>query len=655
VLDATSEVRRPLVYATLISLMAVAPIVVMQGRPGAFFEPLALSYALAVAAAMVVAMTVAPALSLLLFSAGGSGSTGSPLIERLRPRYAGALERFTRRPRTAFIAAGACLLAGLVAIPLLSVSLIPSFKDRDVLVALEGAPGSSGERMTRVAADLGRDLRALPGVENVGAHIGRAVGGDQRVDVNSAGVWVSLESGAERDDTVRRIEDVAGRVPAVRSDVRSSTDERISDVGALVRGDNRASGDGLSVLTGADRPLVARVYGQDLDQLRTEAEKVRGAMAGVDGVTAPRVEAEREQPNLVIEVDLAKAQREGIKPGDVRRAEAALLQGIHVGSVFEKQKVFDVLVVGVPATRRSVADVRNLLIDRPEGGHVRLGQVADVRIQQTPVAIDREAVSRHLDVTADVRGRSVGDVAGDVRTRIAGLSFPLEYHAEVLEETTGEEIGGLGILAFALVGAIATFLLFQAAFRSWGVAAMAFALLPVSLVGGVLAALIARAELSLGSLIGFLALFGIAARTSLLSLRYLQGVGGDNSPGFGAALVRRRAQARLGPIATTATALALLALPLIVLGTRPGLELLHPMAVVLLGGIVSTTFVSLFLLPALYPRVGGAPRADLDRETVRVTQFSGTEPPGEPAGAPVPAEGAGNGPGSPVRAHESEG
>jgi Cu/Ag efflux pump CusA len=250
------------------------------------------------------------------------------------------------------------------------------------------------------------------------------------------------------------------------------------------------------------------------------------------------------------------------------------------------------------------------------------------------VAIDREAVSRHLDVSADVRGRAVGDVAGDLRTRLAGLSFPLEYHAEVLEETTGEEIGVVGMLAFALVCAIASFLLFQAAFRSWRVAATVFALLPVSLVGGLVAALIAGAELSLGSLIGFLALLGIAARTSLLSVHHLQAIGEIQNGGFGARLVARGAQARLAPIVTTAAALALLALPLVVLGSRPGLEVLHPMAVVLLGGVVTATFVSLFVLPALYLRVGGAPRPDLEWQHVLVRQFAGIE--GEPGGTSVP-------------------
>ena len=169
-----------------------------------------------------------------------------------------------------------------------------------------------------------------------------------------------------------------------------------------------------------------------------------------------------------------------------------------------------------------MASVRNLLIDRPDGGHVRLGDVADVRVAQTPAVIKRDAVSRYLDVEADVSGRSVGDVANDIEDRLADLSLPLEYHAEVLQQTTGEEINSGRMLAFALGCAIAIFLLLQAGFGGWRLAVLAFVTVPVALAGGAVAALIDGAELSLGSLIGFLALFGIATRSGMVLIRHFQ-------------------------------------------------------------------------------------------------------------------------------------
>jgi CzcA family heavy metal efflux pump len=634
VVEASQEVRGPLMYATLIALLAIVPVVVMEGRPGAFFEPLALAYGLAVVTALVVALTVTPALCALLFSRGRLGRRESPLLAWLRPRYERTFTRFVRRRRTAFIAAGALLVAGLAALPFMGTAPIPSLKDRDVLVQLEAKPGTSSPRMTEIATSLTRELRSLDGVDNVGAHVGRAVTGDQTVDVNSGELWVSVASGADYADTIEDIEDTVGRVPGVERDVVSYSAQKIRDVGALNQGDNPVRGDGLDVLTGSDKPIVVRVYGEDLPQLRSQADRVRQLMSGVDGVVDARVEQVEEQPTLEIEVDLDKAQRLGIKPGDVRRAEAALLQGIQVGSVFEDQKVFDVVVKGVPGTRLSPDSVRDLLIDRPGGGHVRLGDVADVRVVPKPIAIERDAASRRIDVTAGLGGRSLGAVADDIRGRLASTNLPLEYHAEVLESTTGEEIGALGILAFAIGALVAAYLLLQAAFGSWRLAALVGLMLPVALVGGVLAALLADAELSLGSMLGLLALLGIAARTSVLLVRHFQDRPANE----------RGAGERLVPVVTTAAALALLALPFVVLGTRPGLEIVHPMAVVILGGLVTATFASLFLLPAAYLRVAlpgepGTPiaaplvreRTAVDPEVVRVAGDEGTERPAQDA------------------------
>ena len=628
--DATHEMRSPLAYATLIALLAIVPVAVMEGRPGAFFEPLALAYALSVATAMVVALTVAPALSLLLFSRGSATYRESPLLRFLRPRYDGALSRIVRKPRPVMVAAAALVVVGVMAFALQDKSVIPAFKDRDVLIRLDSEPGTSNTRMTEIATQVSRELRGLPGVDNVGAHVGRAIAGDRRVDVNSGDVWVSIESGADYDATFASIEEAVAGVQGVRSDVLTYSEQKIRDVGALREGENPATGDGLDVLTGSDRPLLVRVYGENLDVLRREAGKVRQLMSQVDGVVDPRVEQLVEQPNVEIEVDLDKAREVGIKPGDVRRAEATLVQGLLVGSVFEEQKVFDVVVKGTPETRRSVLDIRNLLLDTPGGGQVRLADVADVRVRDLPIAIRRESVARHIDVEADVSGRSLDSVAGELEGRLKSSVFPLEYHAEVLTHTTEAEIN-LGLIIGAAIAALtAAFLLLQAAFRSWRAAVLAFLGLPVALVGGALAALIAG-ELSLGALVGFLALFGIAVRNGAVLIRHLQDLERYEGEAFGPELVARGARERLAPILTTGVALGLVALVFVVLGSRPGLEIVHPMAVVILGGVVTTTLVSLFMLPALYLRFGGR-QPELSPEEELMQRWAGAEPAGAATG-----------------------
>src|SRR5918995_1327868 len=615
VLEALAEVRTPITYATFIALLAIVPVVVMEGRPGAFFEPLALAYVLAVLASMIVALTVAPALSLLLFSRGSVVHRESPILRRLSPRYDGVLSRFARAPRAALIIVGICVVVGLAALPLLDTSLIPSFKDRNVLVRLEGSPGTSEPKMSGLTAQLSRELGAIPGVENVGGHVGRALTGDQIVDVNSSTLSVKIGPEADYDATVASIEDVVGRLDEpVDREVVTYTHQEVRAVGTLIDAEAPNSGDNLDVLTGADKPLVVRLYGQNLDVLRSQANEVQDIVGAVDGVVDPSVELTPEEPVLTVETDLARAETHGIKPGDVRRAAAILLQGVVVGNIFGEQKVFEVVVKGVPEVRQSAESVRNLLIDTPDGGHVRLEEVADVQIQPAPAIIKREAVQRYVDVEANVSGRSLGAVASDVEASLGNSEFPLEYHAEVLEQTTtGQETNVGRIVGFGIVAVIAIFLLFQAAFSSWRLAGLAFLTLPVALAGGLLAALIDGATLSLGSLIAFLALLGIAARNGIMLIYRFQRLRVDEA--FGAELVRRGAQDRLAPTLTVAVATATAVLPFVIMGDVAGLEIVHPMAIVMLGGLLTTTLLSLFMLPALYLHFGANVQSEPAAET----------------------------------------
>ena len=612
VLEASAEARGPVTYAAVIALLPILPVVFMEGRPGAFFEPLALSYVLAVLASMAVALTVAPALCLLLFSGGSQEHREAPIARLLGARYDGALSRATGAPRAAIIAAGICAVASIAALPLLDASPVPAFKDRDVLVRLDGPPGTSEPKMNDTTARLGRELKEIPGVENVGAHVGRAVTGDQIVDVSSSELWVRIGPDTDHDATLASIEDAVGHLDRnIGRDVLTYSKQELRDVGALMDGQEPNSNlSDLDVLTGTDKPLVARLYGQDPEVLNREAEKLRQVVSGVDGVVDARVEREPEKPVLEIETDLARAQSQGIKPGEVRRAEATLLQGIEVGSIFREQKVFEVVVQGVPATRESVENVRELLIDKP-GGHVKLGDVADVRLRQAPAAIERDDVSRYVDVVADVDGSDPGAVADEIGDRLTDVRFPLEYHAEVLTESTGQEVNVARITGFAVASAIAIFLLLQAAFGSWRLAAVAFLTLPAALLGGVLVALVDGATVSLGALLGFLALLALAARNVIALFHRFRQLQVEEAWDFGTELVRRGAQERFAPTLVVALATAATLLPFAIMGGAAGLEIIYPMAIVMLGGLVTVTLLGLFLLPALYLRFGARARPEV--------------------------------------------
>ncbi len=598
IFEALLEVRRPILYATALALLAIAPVYFVEGVPGALAHPIAASYAVALLASMLVALTLTPALSLLLLADAALPERESPLLAALRsglePLLARASGAFGRASLWAVGAAGAAAIAFLLTLPMEGHSLFPNFRERDILVEFEGVPGTSEEEMGRITARASRELRALPGVRNVSAHVGRAILSDRVADVDAAELWVSLHPDADYDATFAAIREVATGYPGLDVDVDTYLNERIREEAEV------------------DDDLVVRVYGENLATLRSKAEEVKRVLAGVEGIVGAQVEYEDEHPTLEVEVDLERSKAYGLKPGDVRRAAASLLSGIQVGSLFEEQKVFDVVVWGAPDVRRDLSAVNALLIDTPMGGQVRLGDVAELRIASAPKVINREAVARRIDVSAELRGRSPAAVTAEVEERLrAEIEFPLEYRAEVLGGFA-ERVSALQrVRVFAVGAAIAALLLLHAAFGSWRLAGSFFLTLPVAGAGGVLGGMALGVEPSLGSMLGLLAVVGIAARNGVALISHYRQLEQEPGQALSAELVRRGTRERFAPIATTAIVTALAFVPLALSGGVAGFEILQPMAVVVLGGLVTSTLVSLVLVPSLYLHFGGGAEPDI--------------------------------------------
>ncbi|MGH3057075.1 MAG: efflux RND transporter permease subunit [Gaiellaceae bacterium] len=586
ILDATLEVRSAAVFGLLIVALAVVPLFFLEGMPGSFFPPMAVALLAALGASMVVAVTVTPALSLLLRAGAPRERPESPVVGWLRRHYRSALAWMVGRPSVVYLAAGGLVVAAVAALPFLGQGLLPTFKEPELVIRWQGPPGTSLPEMNRITTLASRELRSIDGVRNVGADVGRAVTSDQVVSVNSAELWVSIDPDADYDETVASVKDVVAGYPGLAQDVQAFSNERAADA-----------------LAGAEDDFVVRIYGEDLDVLREKAGEVRQLLSGIDGVVDEHVPLPALEPTLEVKVNLLDAQRHRVKPGDVRRAAATLLSGIGVGSLFEEQKVFDVVVWGTPETRGSLSDVRRLLIETSGGGHVQLGQVADVRIRPNVSVIERHAVSRYLDVAANVDGRDTGSVVDDVEQALDEVVFPLEFHSEVL---AAERQPAGRLILIGIAAALGMVLLFQAAFGAWRRAALAFLTLPVAVAGGVLAALADGGTLSFGSYMGLLAVLGLAARNSVLLIGHFGQLEQQNGGAFGRELVLRGAGERFAPILITAAAAALVSVPVLILGGSPGLEILRPMAAVILGGVVTSTFLSLFVVPALYLRVGVA-------------------------------------------------
>jgi CzcA family heavy metal efflux pump len=592
VVDTVVRTRGGLIYATLVLLVAAAPFLFLPGLAGSFSRPLVISFMLAVLASTVVALMVTPALSLLVLAKAPPRRRESPLLRRLGRGHAALFDRAGTWPRLVAVAAVLLLAGGFALLPLFGGhAFLPASRDRDLLVHLQASPGVSGPEMVRVTGKASTELRAIPGVRGVGAHVGRAITSDLAVSPNDADIWVSIAPDADYDRTVARVRNVVDGYPGLTHEVSTYPDQRVR-----------------AAATGTSDDIVVRVFGKDLDVLATKADEIRRLMAGTAGVVAPRVDLPAQQPTIEIEVNLAAAQRYGIRPGDVRRDTAILLSGLQAGSLFEDQKVFDVVVWGVPAARESLTSIRELLIDTPSGGHVRLADVADVRIRPNPAVIRHDSVSRRVDVAARVRGRDVAAVEAELRSKLTQVSFPLEYHAEVLGAPaktfdTGDLLGP-GVAAAVLV-----LLLLQAAFGSWRLAAALFLALPIAMVGGLLAALAAGTGLPLGAVLGLFLVWGLAVHHSTGLVRTYQWL--EAEPAAGPGVVARGSAQRFAPIVVTAVTLAAAVAPLALSGAIAGTELLRPFAVVVLGGLVTTTLFSLFVVPALYlllhGRTGTAP------------------------------------------------
>jgi CzcA family heavy metal efflux pump len=587
ILDASLEVRSAIIYATLIDVVTLLPIFFVQGLTGALFAPLALSYGLAVLASLVVALTVTPAMGLILLRNARIERHSSPLVGWLQPLYERVLSRALRTPLPVASVGIAVLLAGALVLPQLGEALLPEFKERDFLTHWISKPGTSLPEERRIVIAASRDLRAIPGVQSFGSHIGQAVLAEEIVGANFGENWITIDPAANYDETLAKIQEVVDSYPGLYHDVLTYFNERVDEV-----------------LAGSTEPIVVRIFGEDLDELRSKAQEVRQLLSDIPGISEEHVSFQEDIPQVNVTVDLQAAERYGVKPGDVRRASATLVAGEEVGDIFRDGKSYDVNVWSTPETRHSLTDIRHLLIDTPGGGQVELSKVASVVVRPTPNAIEREGDSRRIDVEASVEGRDLGSVVGDVQRAVEGVDFPLGFHAEFLGEYAERQTAQGRLLLLALVAMVGVFLLLRVALHTWRLAWLDFMDLPVALAGGVLATYLAGGTISLGSLVGFFTVLGIAARTGIMMINHFQHLERVEGETFGRELVLRGARERLSPILMTALATGLAVVPLVIAGNLPGHEIEHPMAIVIVGGLITSTFRNLFIVPAKYLRWG---------------------------------------------------
>lgn len=578
-IEAFSASRNKISFTTIILLVLAMPIFFLIGITGSFLKPFAGAYVVAILVALGVALIVTPALSMVLLAGKPPRPSESQLINNLKGRYKKTLDKITQAPRFSMIIALALLVISLGLIPFSEAKLLPELKKLDILVEWEGPPGTSRAEMTRISSQALDELRVISGVNNVGSLVGRAITGDKIVGINSGELWLSIDPSANYDATIAAVREVIDGYPGFFKEVRNYQPELVEDT-----------------LTTKDYDLTVRLFGYEYEILASEADFIRQNLLGIEGVDSIVIDGTIMKPQVEIEVDLVRAEKYQIKPGDVRRSSTTLISGLGVGNLYEEQKVFDVVVWGVPEIRDNLNDIGELLIDTPRGGHVLLAEVADVRIVPAPTIIRRDSVSRYTDLLVTVSGRSNNAVAADIERVLDQIEYPFEYHAEVLGDYTVQQTNTQRIILVSLISLGGIFLLLQAAYNSWRLASLTLAIWPFALTGGIIAAILISGHFSIGSIFGFITILAFATRGGVLMLRNLEQ----------AEDVSTKAAEVLRPVLMTSLATILAFLPFTIVGPIPGTEMISPMATVIVGGLVTATLFNLFLLPVLYLRYGKA-------------------------------------------------
>jgi len=595
ILEASAEIRRAIFFATLIILLTALPIFFLQGASGSLLQPLAVSYALAVFVGMVVALTLTPALSIFLLSNTRSKERIFPLIPVLQRGYEQVLAKIVNHPSLAGATIITLAVIALIIVPFIKLDqLLPLFKEGYLTIQVESTPATSRTEMDRIISRISSELQTIPGIQNVGSHIGRAMFGDQVVGINSAELWVSLESNADYTEMASKVQEVIDGYPGLSLKVGTYLQQILAQPE-----------------TESNEGITLRVFGEDFEVLKQEAEKLKENIAAVSDIENLFITLPTEEPTLEIEVDLDVAQNYGVKPGDVRRTAATLISGLQVGSLFEEQKVFDVVVWGIPEIRDSIAKIKDLLIPTPDGGTVRLGEVADVRIVASPMVIRREAVSPYLDINIQVNGRGTKDVITNINGILANYSFPLEYHAEVINDYEAKQESQQRMLLAGVVSIIGIYLLLQAFSKSWSFALVLFTTMLAALSGCLFVIFLSNGTFSSISLYGLLAVLGIGIRNSITLINSYQRLEDEEGKILSNDLILQGSLDQFVPIFISTITIGLVLLVFIITGNISGQEIVFQLAIVILSGLVTSTLLNLFALPGLYMRFGLNKEQDL--------------------------------------------
>lgn len=587
VYDASREVRTSVVYATFIVALVFLPIFSLGGLEGKIFAPLAFSYIVAILASLGVALTITPAMCyLLLGNQERLPHQETRVIVWLKEQYERMLRYSLHYPKKVVTASAVLFFVSLIPLFLMGKAFLPEFDESNLIVATNSMPGTSLDITSRIGKGLTEHVIKHKDVLAIGQRAGRAEGSDDYGGSNFSEFDIRLKGDASaREDIIHHIREDFAKAPGMVVNMGSYISHRMDHA-----------------LSGVNAAIAIKVFGPELAVLHQKAQEIEAALKAIPGAVDVQIEPIIPIPQIAVEIHRDVAGRYGLTTGDLARSIEAAFKGATVSKVVEGQKMFDMVVWFEPQYRNNLDVIRSTLVDTPSGVKVPIGSVADVAYGTSPNTIRHENVSRNVVIQANVSERDLGSVIHDARNKIkSSVRLPAGYYVVYGGQFEAQEQATQQLIWLSLAAIVGIFVMLVMAFRSSWAAMLVMANLPLALIGGIWAILISGGVLSVGSLVGFITLFGISTRNGIMLVAHFNHLLSEGRP-FDEVLWEGSLD-RLSPVLMTALTAGLGVLPIALLGGA-GRELEQPLAIVILGGMFTSTALTLVVIPALFKLFG---------------------------------------------------
>lgn len=590
--EASSEVRNSIVYATIIVILVFIPLFYMQGIEGRIFVPLGIAYVTSIAASLVVSLTVTPALCSLLLSKmkPSSAEKESWLVRFLKREDTKLLNWGLDRPGFVMGIAGLLIVISICIVPFFGTEFLPPFNEGSFTINLSTPAGTSLEESNKIGQTAEELLMQVPEVEYVSRRTGRAELDEHVEPVSNSEIEVELreETARSRDEILADIRGKLSILAGVSVNIGQPISHRLDHL-----------------LSGVRAQVAIKLYGNDLDVLRSSAGEIQQTLATVPGVVDIQMEKQVMVPELLIQIDREALKRYGLQAGKVAEDLSIFYNGKTTGQIIDGQKSFDILLRTTEPERTNIENIRNTQVHTGDGSLIALSQIARIDTTYTINTISHENTQRRIVISCNVQGRDLGTTVKEIREKIrTDVQLPEGYFVEYGGQFESSEEASRLMLFLGLFAVAGIFIVLYSHFRSWQIVAQIMLNIPLALVGSVIAVMLSGGTFSVATLVGFITLTGIASRNGIMMVSHYIHLVEHEGEQFGRKMIIRGSLERLVPVLMTALVAALALIPLTLDAQAPGKEILYPVAIVILGGLISSTLLDMIVTPVVFHTFG---------------------------------------------------